>query len=122
MINSDENINDKQLDILLLICRFRFLHALHIQKFLEHKSGSRISLWLKDLTGKGFIKRRYLKKVGDINKPAVYYISLKGARYLKNKNKYSDLIVKRAYQEEKRSKSREFRNRLLFISDLYFYF
>ena len=46
------NLTKKQLEILTLLYRFRFLNRSQIQKLLNHKKISRINIWLKDLADK----------------------------------------------------------------------
>ena len=71
------NITKKQLEIITLLYRFRFLNRLQIQKLLNQKQKNRINYWLKDLYDKKIIGRNYSKKFGDNIKPAVYYLKTK---------------------------------------------
>ncbi len=110
----------KQTEILLFLYRYRFLSSIHIQKFLHHKNNTRISLWLKDLTDKHIICRIYSKTTGDINKPAIYYLGVKSRLHLLKTEHCIPKLLKRVYQEKKRSPT--FRNKWLFIADLYFHY
>ena len=113
------SLTTKQSEILLLLYRYRFLTSIHIQQFLHHKNNTRISLWLKDLHDKHIIARHYSKTIGEINKPAVYYLGTKSRKHLlENKNCIPDLL-NRVYQEKKRTPT--FQNHWLFIADLYFH-
>lgn len=73
----------KQLEILKLIYRFRFLNTHHVQKILGHKDPRRIKAWLLDLTQKGFIRRIYSKEMGEHMKPAIYFLDKKGKSLLR---------------------------------------
>jgi len=71
------NLTKKQLEILTLLYRFRFLNRSQIQQLLNHKKISRINLWLKDLYYKKIIGRNYSNRLGDNIKPAIYYLKTK---------------------------------------------
>jgi hypothetical protein len=115
-----ESITNKQLEILILLYRFRFLNRIHIQKFLNHKNPTRITPWLKDLTDKHIISRIYTQTLGEINKPAIYYLANKARQVLKENEKCNPDTLNRVYREKHRSEV--FRNHWLFIADLYFHF
>jgi len=97
------NLTKKQLEILTLLYRFRFLNRSQIQKLLNHKKISRINLWLKDLYDKKIIGRNYSNKLGDNIKPAIYYLKTKSKSYLSDQLKKDDKLMKRIYGEKKRS-------------------
>lgn len=114
------SLTTKQTEILLLLYRYRFLTSTQIQQFLQHKNNTRISLWLKDLYDKKILSRIYSKTVGEINKPAIYYLGLKGrAHLLENKNCLPELL-NRVYREK--TSSRTFQNHWIFVADLYFHY
>ena len=54
-----ESITKKQIEILLLLYIFRFLHTYQIQKLLNHKKPNQIKVWLKNLTEKEYLNRDY---------------------------------------------------------------
>lgn len=112
-----EQITPKQLNILLLIYRFRFLDRTHIQQLLNHKSPRRINSWLKDLTNKNIIGRHYSKKLKENTKPAVYYLSTKSRKILLNQPATNEKILKRVYRDKKSSK--RLINHCLLVVDIY---
>lgn len=111
-------ITNKQLEILILLYRYRFLSRIHIQNFLNHKNDTRISSWLKDLTQKELVSRIYTRDLS--NQPAVYYLANKSREILKTKDKINPDLLNRVYREKYRSQA--FINHCLFIADLYFHF
>ncbi|MEO8582122.1 MAG: replication-relaxation family protein [Patescibacteria group bacterium] len=115
-----ELVTPKQLEILLLLYRFRFLNRIQIQKFLNHKSHTLITTWLKDLTDRQITNRIYSQTVGDINKPAIYYLGLKSRHILKNQKDCNPALLLRVYREK--SSSQAFQEHWLFMADLYFCF
>lgn len=115
-----EQITNKQLEILVLLYRFRFLNRTHVQQFLNHKNHSRITPWLKDLTDRQIINRIYSQTIGDINKPAIYYLANKAKQILKDDERCRPEILNRIYREKHRSEA--FRNHWLFMADMYFHF
>lgn len=76
-------LTKKQQEILKLLYRFRFLNRIQIQVFLGHKDPKTINLWLRDLRAKGYVEWIYSTHFAEKTKPAVYYLSLNGVRYLK---------------------------------------
>lgn len=109
-------ITNKQVEILTLLYRHRFLSREHIQKFLKHKLKARSSNWLKDLHDKGYVVRIYDNHdfVGK-TKPAVYYLGLNGIRYLRQLDEYPDEELRKRYTESKRKQS--FIDHCLLIAD-----
>jgi hypothetical protein len=115
-----ESITTKQLEILILLYRFRFLTRIHIQQFLHHKNHTRITPWLKDLTNKHIINRIYSQTQENINKPAIYYLATKRKPILSNQKQCTGQALQRVYREKYRSKS--FIANSLFLVDLCFHF
>ncbi len=115
-----QKITPKQTDILLLLYRYRFLNRIQIQKFLNHKSNTRISQWLKDLTDKKIINRIYSQKRQYMNTPAIYYLGLKSRYHLLENEDCNPILLKRVYQEKGRSE--RFMDHWQFVADLYFHF
>lgn len=97
-------ITQKQQSILTLLYRFRFLNRIQIQILLHHKYHKRIIDWLNDLTEKECIGKIYSTKYGEINKPAIYYISINGIRYLKALG-YPAEQLNHLYKEKEKSES-----------------
>lgn len=114
------DLTDKQLEILLLIYRFRFLNRNQIQQFLNHKDYSLINRYLKILTDAQLINRIYSTKRTDINTPAVYYLATRSKSLLKECDKCNPEILSRVYREKYRSEA--FRDHCLLLGDLYFLF
>lgn len=100
--------------------RFRFLNRLHIQRFLQHKKPTTINYWLKDLTDKNFTGRIFKRSWTENSVPAVYYLSNAGIRYLKHEDVIHSSDLQKYYKDKNRSE--QFRNRCLFIADLYLKF
>jgi len=113
-------ITKKQQHILILIYRFRFLNRIQLQTLLNHKDYHRINIWLKDLYIKKYLGRIYEYKLGEINKPAIYYLKTNGITYLRGLDieygiKHS--LLKRLAREHK--KSQQFINHNIAIGQLY---
>ncbi len=97
-------ITPKQLEILLLLYRFRFLNRLQLQILLKHKDTKRINTWLKDLTDKKIVGRHYSTKLKENTKPAIYYLMTKSKSLLIDQNGIDNkLLLKRIYREKTRS-------------------
>lgn len=111
------NITPKQLQILILLYRFRFLNRIQIQTILKHKDPKRINTWLKDLTNKKIIGRHYSKKLSENNKPAIYYLAINCKQFLINQNEINENILKRVYREKTRSL--KFINHSLTLANFY---
>lgn len=99
------HITTKQHTILQLLYRLRFLDRTHIQNYLNHKHHNRIILWLNELTNKNYIGRIYSPKFGENNKPAIYYLSKEGIKYLKATGDYDPASFKKLYRESQRDQS-----------------
>ena len=108
----------KQLEILHLLYRFRYLNRHHIQSFLKHKDPKRINTWLKDLTSQQIIGRIYSKKLGENTQPAIYYLASRSHQLLKDQANIDKRILKRVYRE--RLRSRKLIDHHLLVAHLYF--
>lgn len=97
------DITPKQIEILILIYRFRFLNRIHIQTLLNYKDYRRINAWLRSLTDKQYLKRIYSRKLNENNKPAVYFLSSKSISVLKNQDNVEPKLLSRVYREHTRS-------------------
>ncbi len=116
MIN--HNLTPKQLDILTLLIRFRFLNTKHFQNIFNHKDPHRIKAWLKDLNQKHYIHRFYNRQTfAENTRPAVFCLATKSRKILKQLNKYDTQILDRIYSEKDRSK--QFQDHSLCIADIY---
>ncbi len=100
----DITITPKQLEILILLYRFRFLNRQQLQTLLNHQDTKRINTWLKDLTDKTIIGRHYSTKLKENTKPAIYYLLTKSKTFLLGQPPVNDkLLMKRVYREKTRS-------------------
>jgi len=111
-------ITPKQFEILLLLYRFRFLDRKHIQKFLKHKDPRRINAWLKDLTEKNIIGRKYSTSLKENTLPAVYYLITGSRKYLLEKDGINSQVLNRVYREKLRSE--RLIDHCLLLTDIYF--
>ncbi len=109
-------ITTKQKEILLLLYRFRFLNRIQIQSLLKHKNPKNTNVWLKDLTTKNYIVRIFEKTPG-INKPAIYFISKNGIKFLKSSEGLESEYIKKLYQETRRSE--QFIDQCIAIANIY---
>lgn len=112
-----ENISIKQLEIVELLYRFRFLNRYQIQQCLNHKKISRVNIWLKNLYDRKLISRIYSKEFGGNTTSAIYYLKSLSKSYLKDYLKKDDKLIKRIYGEPKRSL--KFVNHCLLSCDFY---
>lgn len=108
----------KQIEILTLLYRFRFLNRLHLQKLLNHKNRRRINIWLKNLCQNEYIGRIYSRKLKENTKPAIYFLKTKSVSVLKKQPNIDQSLLKRIYGEKLRSK--KFIKHSLFLADIYF--
>lgn len=111
-------VTPKQLEILILLYRFRFLNRYHIQQLLHHKDPKTINVWLKDLTNKKIIGRHYSAKLKENTKPAIYFLIAKSRQIISSESVVDEkLIKKRIYREN--SRSQRFINHCLTLADFY---
>jgi hypothetical protein len=110
----------KQLEILLLLYKFRFLNTHQIQKLLNHKNPQRIQSWLKQLYDNNYLGRIYTKTFSENTKPAIYYLTPKARTILKNQKRCELYVLNLIYREKGRSEN--FINQCLFIGDLHLFF
>lgn len=116
-----KEITKKQKLILLLIYTFRFINSKQIQEFLNHKDHRRINSWLKDLVTKEYITRDFKFVYGTLTKPAVFSLSIKGRKYIREEFTYHfPKYLKRIARDTKASKSLKIRCQL--IADWYLMF
>ncbi|MBU0570169.1 replication-relaxation family protein [Patescibacteria group bacterium] len=114
-----EQTTPKQLNILLLLYRFRFLNRIQIQKLLNHKDPRRINTWLKDLTTRNIIGRKYSKKLLANTKPAIYHLATKSRKILLDHPDTNEKLLKRVYRDKTRSK--RLIDHCLLVANIYFY-
>lgn len=99
-----KQITPKQLEILILLYRYRFLNRTQIQTLLNHKNTKCINTWLKDLNDKKIIGRHYIRSTTENTKPAIYYLMTKSKNLLIGQSGVDGkLLIKRVYREKIRS-------------------
>lgn len=109
-------ITTKQKEILKLLYKYRFLNRAHIQALLNHKDKRRAISWLKDLREKEYVDWHY--DATDFiakSRPAVYYLSLNGIRYLRETGEYPTEELRKRYKEPGRTQT--FIDRCLLVAD-----
>lgn len=97
-------ITTKQKEILQLLYCYRFLNRIQIQSLMNHKDYKTINVWLKDLREKEYIEWIYSTHFAEKTKPAIYYLSLNGIRYLKQLTTTEDGSVQSMYPAEELKK------------------
>jgi len=113
----DKSILDKQLEILDLLYRFRFLTSNQIQKLLHDKTPRLTNYHLKILLDNHHIGRHYARTLGSANQPAVYFLDSGCIKILEEKKQLTKVKLKRIYREKIRSQ--QFIQHALFIGDYY---
>ena len=108
-------ITNKQIEILNLIYKHRFLNRIQIQQFLNHKDHRRINSWLKDLTEKEYINRKNSNSVISMT-PTIYYAGINAIRYYKSQGEDNANYLKKLYRDNERSQS--FINEQIFVADI----
>jgi hypothetical protein len=110
------HITTKQQAILKLLYRYRFLNRTQIQAFLHHKDKGLCSKWLKDLKEKQYIAWIYnADDFAEKTKPAIYYLSLNGVRFLRQLGEYPSGELHKRYTES--SRKRLYIDRCLLLAD-----
>lgn len=112
-----DTITPKQLEILTLIYRFRFLNRTQLQTLLNHKDTKRINTWLKDLTDKNILGRIYSTKLKENTKPAIYHLATKSRKILLDQEDTNEKILNRAYRDK--NASQKLINHSLFLADVF---
>jgi hypothetical protein len=112
-------ITNKELVILTLIYKFRFLNRTQIQTLLKHKDHRRIQAWLNDLTDKKCLGRIYSPKIPVNTKPAVYYLGENGRKILAHANpdEYTTVQLQNTYRDSQRTEV--YRLRCICIADCF---
>ena len=75
-------LKPRQVEILILLHRFRYLSRPQIQTMLGHKTWAKVIIWLNDLTDQHYIYRYYEPKLA--GKPAIYCLDKASVRYLRD--------------------------------------
>lgn len=93
-------MTNQQQALIRLLYTHRFLNRIQIQALLKHKDKRRISAWLKDLREKQYIDWIYNPHdFAEKTKPAIYYLSLCGIRYLRSLEIYPPAELRKRYKE-----------------------
>jgi len=107
-------LKDRQKEIIDYLLRFRYLTRLQIQTLLHHKSKDYVLEWLNDLVDKQYIFRFYTKEFA--GKPSEFCLNKGSTAYLREKG-IDERIIKRIYDEKTRSQI--FRKHNIFLATLY---
>ncbi|MFA5158809.1 MAG: replication-relaxation family protein [Patescibacteria group bacterium] len=99
------NITNKQIEILNLIYKYRFLNRIQIQAFLNHKDHRRINSWLKDLTEKEYLNRIYPNSAVIVMSPTIYYAGINAIRYFKLLDQDNNTYLKKLYRDNERTEN-----------------
>ena len=92
MTNKPPKLKDRQLEILMLLYRFRFLNRIQIQQLLNHKNHSLVIHWLNELTEQKYIISFFKKELGNI--PTVYCLGTKAKKVLMGKDGIKEKLLK----------------------------
>ena len=113
--NTEKKLKQKQIDILMLLYKFRFLNRSQIQILLNHKYHSKTLSWLNELAKDKYVVRDYNRTLA--GKPAVYFLGTNGRKELIGKENIKASLLDRVYQEKRTSLV--FRNHCMLIADIY---
>ncbi|MEK7152727.1 MAG: hypothetical protein AAB834_02165, partial [Patescibacteria group bacterium] len=103
MTQSLPTITTKQQALIRLSYRYRFLSRKQIQILMHHSDKRRISAWLKDLREKQYIDWIYQPDDPiQSTKPAIYYQSLNGVRFLRQLGECPPEELRKRYTESSR--------------------
>lgn len=108
-------LKDRQLEILTLLYRFRFLNRPQIQKLLNHKNHTLVINWLNSLVKTKHIVSDFKRQLGNV--PTVYFLGTNGRKELIKRDDINQKLLKRVYQEKKASLA--FRNHCMLLADTY---
>lgn len=115
MKTQTSKLKDRQLEILMLLYRFRFLNRIQIQKLLNHKNHTLVIHWLNELVKTKHIVSEFKRQLGNV--PSVYFLGTNGRKELMKKSDIKHKLLKRVYQEKKASSS--FKNHCMAVADIY---
>jgi len=110
-------ITKKQVEIIHLLVKYRYLNRIHIQKLLNHKQSHRVKVWLRDLSNKEYLVRFYSNKFGENIKPAYYCLAVKSRKILKPDPEINPNYLDQIYREKKLSQ--RFIDQCFFVADTY---
>ncbi len=78
------SLTKRQVEILNLIFKFRFVSILQIQRLFSHKYSSRINKWILSMMQEGYIGRVYDRYVMKGRLSSILYLDKRGIVYIKN--------------------------------------
>lgn len=110
-----QELTGKQIEIIHLIYRYRFLSRIQIQHLLHHKDYRRVNAWLKDLRDKNYLEWIYSTDFALKSKPAVYFLGRGSIRYLNSMSVCPPDEIRKRYKDLNRSQS--FIDKSLLIAD-----
>ena len=113
----NKTLTTKQYDILKYLYKFRFLTSIHLQKLQNDNTTRLTNYHLKILDSQKYIAKHYTRKLGEGNKPAVYYLAVGSIKALQVNLEMQKDKLKYIYRE--RSRSKQFISNSLFIADYY---
>jgi hypothetical protein len=96
-------LNKSQIELLLLLYRFRFITEKLLAQYMGKKSTSVINTKLKVLMDQKYIGRKYDNNSRINRQPAVYYLMPEAIRLLKRKPECHSKILKTIYNDHKAS-------------------
>jgi hypothetical protein len=112
----DYNLNDKQIQLLKLTYKFRFMSAPLLAKFRETDRAVTGSA-LRTLVEKQYLGRHYDKSYKLQGKGASYFLAARGLRYLRGQPGLNEDVLRAMYKN--RSLSRKFINHNLEVAEAY---
>lgn len=111
-----KRLNENQLRLLGLICKFRFVTVPFISAW-RNKNKSTVYERLLVLVDQGYLHKSYDKSWKLLGKPAIYSLAAKGIKALRDNTDYfSEVVYKNQYKNK--SASRQLVDRSLDIADL----
>lgn len=98
------SLNQKQLDLLELVAKYRFVTVANVQTYFNLKSRGGVYEKLNVLVKAGYIAVRYDKSFKLQYRPASYYLTPKGLRQVQKHLPYiTDAIIRAAYNDKNAS-------------------
>lgn len=93
-------LNDKQLDILKLLYKFRFVNTDLVTNYENQKHRRVVQERLKILLDQEYIGRHYNNSYKLVGRPAVYYLRTKGIKILERQQDVNPDTLKRCYKDK----------------------
>ncbi len=117
---TNKKITHKQIEILILLYRFRFLTKQYIQLFLNHKDIRRIKSWLNNLKEQNIIQVKSILEGEENEGKTVYFLSVESRQILKDMEGIKTKELDRIKRE--REHTDQFINHNLLIADVFLKF